>query len=187
MGNTSEIYRKNGIIIREEVEKTLDEINKDLFDNKLPILHNDDGIMFINDESDLYWWFEDETHITYEYDDENDEEITIEDSENYIEYRDVPRLRASAWLQDVLTKELSDRLGLINFCPAIGEVISDSYAKSFEEYTKRMNSSLSNSKLKNFLMTTFIKGIYDRDSKIAKEIYPKDFYEYIFDKNFKFK
>jgi len=189
MGNTSSMYKNiSGDTLRkitvEEIEKTLNEINNDLFDNKLPITFIDGDVMFINEESDLYWWLETTPMFRYYYDD-TDKETEKEVADNFIEYRDVPRLNTSAWLQDILTKEFSKRLGLINYCPAIDSDMSQPYAKTFEEYTKSMHSSFS--KFVEFVMTPWLKRLYQEDLKLAKHYYPTELYDYLFDKNFKLK
>lgn len=187
MGNTSSIYRKNGLITRKEISDTLNEINKEVFDNKLPIHINESGVMFINEDADLYWWFEDKPFIHYSYDEETDTETETEISDNNIEYRDVPRLDASSWLQDVLTKEFSKRLGLINYCPAIDSVMDDPYPKSFEEYMLLRSPFTSLNKIKNFLMTPMQRNLYKENLKLTKHFYPKDVYEYFFENKFKIK
>jgi len=190
MGNTSSMYKNiSGNTLRkitvEEIEKTLNEINNDLFDNKLPMIFTDGDVMFINQDADLYWWLESASMFRYEYDDETEEETEEEVADNYIEYRDVPKLNTSAWLQDVLTKEFSKRLELINYCPAIDSIMSQPYAKTFEEYTKSMHSSFG--KFGKFIMTPWLKRLYQEDLKLAKHFYPTELYDYLFDKNFKLK
>jgi hypothetical protein len=141
--------------------------------------------MFINDDADLVWWVEDEPHVSYDYDEKTDTSTDYEDADNFIEYRDVPRLRTSAWLNDVLTKEFSKRLKLINFCSAINEEMTDPYSKSFEEYHKRFGSISTG--IKGYLMSSIQRRLYKEDLKRTKEIYPKEIYDYLFDKQFKLK
>jgi len=185
MGNTSEIYRRKGKITKDEVKKTLDDINRELFDNKLPIFIYDTNVMFINDDADLVWWLEDKPHVRYDYDEKTDTSTGYEDADNFIEYRDVPRLRTSAWLNDVLTKEFSKRLKLINFCSAIDEEMTDSSSKSFEDYSKRFGTVSTG--VKGFLMSSIQRKLYKEDLKWAKKVYPKELYDYLFDKHFKLK
>ena len=180
MGNTSEIYRLNGKITIEELTITLKEISNDFFDNTLDIIPNDKGIMFINEHSMLYWWLEDEPSIDYSYNEKTDEyDIETEKSENYIEYDDVPRNGVSQWIQEVLTKEVSIRLNLQNFCPAIGELMTDPYPKSYKEYINRTYGGINQKGLRKFIMNRFTKRMYDSNLEQAKTLYPEKLYNFI--------
>ena len=182
MGNTSAIFRKNGMITIKEISKTLDEINDEFFDNKLPIKVYNDSIQILNDDiGAINWWFNDKPYIKYSYDEDTEKEIGEKVSDNFLEYRDVLRLSVSDWLQDVLTKELSYRLKLENYCMAIDENMTEPYAKSFEEYILRTNIS----GFKKFILTPFLKNLYKENLKRAEKIYPEEFYEYLSNKKFK--
>jgi len=180
MGNTSVMYRKNGLVTIDEITKTLSDINKEIFNNTLPITIDDNGVGFINNDiGNITWWLNREPYTKYVYNEEVEEEIGTIVSNNYIEYRDVPRLRASEWISDILPKEFSKRLGLINFCPAIDEEINGSYPKSFEEYAKLMRfDSIP-------LLNNLEREMFEEDLRRAKKYYTKELFEYFFDKDFK--
>lgn len=179
MGNMSHLYTKHGKVDTSSLGTNLINISFEKFDGELDIKFLPNGdITFVDDM--IFWKYVEKPLTKIVCNDQGDE---IEEgiSRDYYTFRDCPSPEPLMWIQEIILKELINRMYIDVFIDCIGEdMVPSEYPRDMKGFVRRSWRMDQGNLLERMLKVPAMNSAYKFHKRTAKEQLPKRLYKVLF-------